>query len=92
MFSIGCILMPLANQISGPIDSNQSDTSSSSINNSSNDTVEYSGSGSLDDDVINDTCHSSRLESSVGGNSIGHIPFRVWITVCWILSMMILGR
>ena len=96
VFSIGCILMPLANQISGPIGSDQSDTSinsSSLLANTSNDTMEYSGMGSGSvDHVINDTCHSSRLESSVGGNSIGHIPFRVWVTVCWILSMMILGR
>ena len=98
VFTIGCILLPLANKISGPIGSNQSDTS---INNSSflanssnynNDTVDYSGSGSVDDEVNNDTCHTSQLDSSVGGNSIGHIPFRVWLTVCWILSMMILGR
>ena len=46
---------------------------------------------SLDNNLTNDSCHRSRLESSVGGNSIGHIPLRVWLTVSWILSMIILG-
>ena len=53
----------------------------------------YSGSGmSLDDDQTNDTCHYSRLESSVGRNSIGRIPFRVWLTVSMIMIVMVIGR
>ena len=103
VFAIGCILLPLANQISGPIESNQSDTISNNSTTLVNNTdVDYysgddmmnndNGSFSLDNNLVNDTCHSSRLESSVGGNSIGHIPARVWLTVCWILTMIILGR
>ena len=99
MFAIGCILLPLANQISGPIESDQSDTISNNTNSTNDD--DYSGNDMINDDngsfslnnnLTNDTCHSSRLESSVGGNSIGHIPARVWLTVCWILIMLILGR
>ena len=105
MFTVGCILLPLANQISGPISNGQSNfidnkgNSSTSVHNITNVTNDdydyYSGDISdipLDNNITNDTCHSSRLESSVGGNSIGHIPLRVWLTVCWILGMMIVGR
>ena len=109
MFAIGCILLPLANQISGPIGNNQSDTSSinnsTTLVNNTNSTenvtdyyyyddnmVDDNEGFSLADNLTNDTCHTSRLESSVGGSSIGHIPVRVWLTVCWILIMIILGR
>ena len=105
MFAIGCILLPLANQISGPIGSDQSNTinnNSSILVNNTNSTDDYyydndmvddnNGSFSLDDNLANDTCHTSRLDSSVGGNSIGHISLRVWLTICWILIMIILGR
>ena len=106
VFAIGCILLPLANQISGPIESDQSDTISNNsttlVNNTNSTNDDYysgndminddNGSFSLNNNLTNDTCHSSRLESSVGGNSIGHIPARVWLTVCWILIMIILGR
>ena len=110
VFSIGCILLPLANQISGPIEINQSDASKNNANstvlvNNTNTTEndyyyddddgvvdDMGGSVSLDDILTNDTCHSSRLESSTGANSIGHIPARVWLTVSWIMIMITLGR
>lgn len=108
VFTIGCILLPLANQISGPIgsghisQSNVFNNSNSSIYNTTaanitndnyDDIVEYSGieDDLLDNNITNDTCHSSRLDS-VGGDSIGHIPLRVWLTVCWILTMIVIGR
>jgi len=87
--------MPLANQISGPVETSQSNNSSDllAINNSSLDMLEYSGSGmSLDDNLTNDTCHYSHSELSVGRNSIGHIPFRVWLTVSIIIMIMVIGR
>jgi len=87
--------MPLANQISGPVEASQSNNGSDFIttNNSSPDMMEYNSSGmSLDDDQTNDTCHYSRLESSVGRNSIGRIPFRVWLTVSMIMIVMVIGR
>ena len=105
MFSIGCILLPLANQISGPIESNTSNNIANSTvlaNNTNTTDNDYyyddgiiddmGGSVSLDDILTNDTCHNSRLEPSTGANSIGHIPARVWLTVTWILIMIILGR
>lgn len=95
MFAVGCILLPLANQISGPIGSSQSNLT----NNSNSSALVYNVTRNVtyydyteDNNLTNDTCHSSHLESSVGGNSIGHIPLRVWLTVCWILSMMIVSR
>jgi len=87
--------MPLANQISGPVETIQSNNRSGllAINNSSPDMMEYSGSGmSLDNNLTNDTCHYSRLESSVGRNTIGHIPFRVWLTISVIMIIMVIGR
>ena len=103
VFAVGCVLLPLANQISGPIGSSQSDATNI-INNTNttdnatdyyyddDDMMDDIGDISLDDNVTNDTCHNSRLDSSVGGNSIGHIPLKVWLTVCWLLIMIILGR
>ncbi|XP_065901214.1 uncharacterized protein [Dysidea avara] len=95
MFCIACVLLPLANQISGPVETSQSNNSSDliTINNTLLDMMEYSGSGiSLDNNLTNDTCHYSRLESSVGRNSIGRIPFRVWLTVSMIMIIMVIGR
>ena len=140
VFAIGCILMPLANHISGPIGNSQSDNSnsthglnatvwnyttnnnmvamvdyndnhfnhlwtfstlygskyqshngitySSSVLNS----MEYYGNTSLDNNLTNNSCHSSRLGSTVGKNSVKRIPARVWLTVSWILAMMTIGR
>ena len=55
-------------------------------------TMEYYGNTSLDNNSTNDSCHSSRLESSVGKNSVKRIPARVWLTVSWILVMLTIGR
>ena len=87
--------MPLANQISGPVETGHSNNSSDLVTstNTSLDMMEYSGSGILlDNNLTNDTCHYSRLESSVGRNSIGRIPFRVWLTVSVIMIVMVIGR
>ena len=140
VFAIGCILMPLANYISGPIGNSQSDSSNStrvlntttwmfttdnnmvttadysennfyhlwtfstlygskyhpqssgSFNSSIIYSMEYYGNASLDNNSTNDSCHSSRLESSVGKNSVKRIPARVWLTLSWILAMLTIGR
>ena len=142
MFAIGCILMPLANRISGPIgNTSQSDTSNSTsrlnvttwtlttdentvtmvdyngnhfnhiwtfstlygskyqsqnditFNSSVFTSLGYYGNASMDDNNrTNDSCHSSRLASSVGKNSVKRIPARVWLTVTWILSISTIGR
>ena len=140
VFAVGCILLPLANHISGPIGNSQSESSNSthvlntttlmfntdnnitttvdypennfnhlwtfstlygskyqseidgSFNNSILNSVEYYGNASLNNNSTNDSCHSSRLESSVGKNSVKRIPARVWLTVSWILVMLTIGR
>ena len=61
-------------------------------NNSILNSVEYYGNASLENNSTNDSCHSSRLESSVGKNSVKPIPARVWLTVSWILVMLTIGR
>ena len=132
VFAVGCILLPLANHISGPIGNSQSESSNSthvlntttlmftidnnmitavennfyhlwtfstlygsidgSFNNSILNSVEYYGNASLENNSTNDNCHSSRLESSVGKNSVKRISARVWLTVSWILVMLTIGR
>ena len=140
VFAIGCILMPLANHISGPIGNSQPDSSNSthvlntitwifttdnnmvttadysennfyhlwtfstlygskhhpqssgSFNSGIIYSMEYYGNASLDNNSTNDSCHSSRLESSVGNNSVKRIPARVWLTLSWILAMLTIGR
>ena len=54
--------------------------------------TEHYGNASLDNNSTNDSCHSSRLESSVNNNSVKRIPARVWLTVSWILFMLTIGR
>ena len=135
LFCVGCVLMPLANHISGPIQSSQSNHSNSShvIITSSINTTQMTKYGdnpvyfknhlwtfatfygdnftsgyhskhldcnsmdcvtevSLVNNLTNDSCRESHLASFVGKNSIGRIPWRVWLTVSWILSMTTIGR
>ena len=54
--------------------------------------VGYYGNTSSDNNLTNNSCHSSRLGSTVGKNSIKRIPARVWLTLSWILAMMTIGR
>ena len=137
VFAIGCILLPLANHISGPIGNNQSDNSNSTngvntttwmlttgsntattvdynensfyhlwtfstfygsqydsqnFNSDVLNSMEYYGNASLDNNSSNDSCHSSRLGSTVSKNSVKRIPARVWLTLSWILAMLTIGR
>ncbi|XP_065901217.1 uncharacterized protein [Dysidea avara] len=131
VFGIGCVLLPLANQISGPIQTSQSNHSNFTHNATqltvysgnqvyfnnhlwtfatlygNNFTSGYHGDVSkhldcnsmdcnteisLVNNLTNNSCRDSHLESSVGINSIGRIPWRVWLTISWILGMITIGR
>ena len=136
VFTIGCILLPLANHISGPVKNNQSDISNSTsgintttwifttvtdnmitdynkshlksfmplygseyqsqnsidFNNNILNSVEYLGDNSLVNNSTNNSCHSSRLGTLVGKNSVKRLPARVWLTISWIITMCSIGR
>ena len=131
MFGIGCVLLPLANQISGSIQTIQSNHSNFTHNATqltvysgnqvyfnnhlwtfatlygNNFTSGYHGDVSkhldcnsvdcnteisLVNNLTNNSCRDSHLASSVGINSIGRIPWRVWLTISWILGMITIGR
>lgn len=63
-----------------------------SQNGHASDAMKHYGNSSLDNNSTNNSCHSSRLGSSVGKNSVKRIPARVWLTVSWILAMLTIGR
>ena len=93
MFALTCVLLPLSNKITGPIEGAGSE--SVNITGSRNGSVpDYSWSSSGLGSEMNETdyCGNGFEVTLVNDNSIRRIPWHVWIVLCLIIGVMVMSR